>query len=1122
MKAIVVAVAFLMILSSLVLFGISTQSASGDHALAPALPNTVVHKLNGQTFPTVNGQSNGMSNASSSSYGHASAYEKQVGGIRLFPGSMVQSNNSTANLSRYYSITLDFGTMPFDVFNGSWYLYFWLNRDLFYFMVGPDDYTGSNITFQGFSNGSYSLSVYLIPYPYYQVSYPSVIVVNGSNETVGITFPVVSFEFEVYVVGIPQMSGLGLWTDYVGMNAENISFPPFIDMSAGFFAYSTAQNFAPSYYSLMGGYKSQAMVEAELQFYGAAGDHYFQYNVSLLLTNATIIGGADPAIVFNVTFHLTAKSDGSRESLTGLYLPSGAVFDNVSLSFTNAPGQVWWNNAEGSYGGVTYGRFGFTQADLSLYNAGNTIGALNSLMSPDNGTGLSTFAFGWSGLYGGSPEVVGAFIPEYGTAVIPGFYSSAGGLFSSLASGYSIPSNISGISNATIVLNSSDIYTFYNDFYPYYAYYDYYPALQEAINVTQSAVDNSPYLSSNLMNFLPVREGGMAVGGWGWNLRWAYPVFYPSSSYYGTNIAGLPKWMGTPYVFSDINESSSMAYLLGNYKNVTYSFELYFINNGTVSPPWGGGETNVSGLVNGSLPFTNLSYWMTSLEHYSRSAKGFTYPYYSEGWTPYLVINTSLPYYSPSVEFYSGAEAVTGVYLDSNTSVRGYTYYDNGSYYWKSPGWQYSNSTYVVRLFSFGPPTAVSSMYGVMRNDYVIAFNNSSSNSITPFAVNYSNLPNGAYGGIAGYPSEYSASYVQNARSSAEGAGESGSVNYLSFGTFRYVLSYALYPYPVPMVYAINGTGNGTYSSSNPFNYFSFHSYGNETVFNVSTVGANYSISFNFTDAVGSTTFLSCDNLTSPFAIDTNSSFPFGEFAQMSGLNSIEFWHVYRSTYYPKLESGNYSFRMAEPNASVSTLNGWTNVNISNNQSEGVYIYLGFLNQGNYSVSDIMHLIGELENSTTSNAQNSSGVGNVTVNSSLTQQQLSSLMHNISIQSFGSEGAAILHIGYNNFSFSLNERNGTLFVDIPVNGTVTEFKFFNVSQIFYVYYVGVFGYLDSYISSTPSKSASSTSIPLWVFGIIPAALLVAVILHDFVNWLMGGVDKDSIFFWRNIKKGDQK
>ncbi|MEM3489362.1 MAG: hypothetical protein QXO75_06890, partial [Nitrososphaerota archaeon] len=136
------------------------------------------------------------------------------------------------------------------------------------------------------------------------------------------------------------------------------------------------------------------------------------------------------------------------------------------------------------------------------------------------------------------------------------------------------------------------------------------------------------------------------------------------------------------------------------------------------------------------------------------------------------------------------------------------------------------------------------------------------------------------------------------------------------------------------------------------------------------------------------------------------------------------------------------------------------------------------------------------------------------INTTLTNQQESKLLSEVGAYSYGTGGYAILHIGFNKFSYSFNVINGTLFIDIPVNGTVVKMEFTNVSEIYYIYYAGVFGYLDSYIGTVKVVSPSRTGIPLWVLGIIPGVLLMAVIIHDVINWLVGGTDRDSIFFWR--------
>ncbi|MEM3845416.1 MAG: hypothetical protein QXU98_06925, partial [Candidatus Parvarchaeota archaeon] len=841
----------LLIISSIVLFAPSVHS----------------HANQTQDKSSISPHRNDFSNVRYSSLDAKSSSHPIVNGVELAPFSKVtlsgQSNNTT-NIT-YYSVTISFISMPFSFYNGSWILQFIFDGQPYYFIVGYFDYKYASFVFAGLTNGTYFLTIEPIPYPYYEVSYPSVIVINGSNVSVDVTFPAVHFEFEIYITGIPSIDGMGVWTDYIGMNPENLTFPPFIDLTSEFFAKSTAQNFYPNAFGLPGspGLNEQAMIEGEMLFFGVINSTYFQYNVSLILTNGTLISGNDSAILFNVTFVNSVPDTSDYENFNGLYLPPDAVFNNVSMSFMNAPGNVSWNGVVANYGGISYGNYGNDQFSLSEHNVIGTVGALNSLISSLNNTGFSTFAFGWCNLYSSSFLVVPAFVPEYGTEIVPGFLEYSG-LFS--GSGYNFPvgnvnGNISQIIKSPVIINSSNLYSFYSTYYPSYAYYDYYPYLADAVNVTESSIIEPVYLSSAMMNFIPIKEEGMAVGGWGWNMRWAYPVFYPSASYYPSKIANLPKWMGIPYVFSDLNSPFSTAYLLGNYKNLSFTFNLYFFNGTTLSPPFGGGASNVSDLVNGSLPDSNISYWLNLLESYYGQDKAL-YPYYWEGWMPFVVINISIPYHLIPVIFYSGAEAVVSQVF-APYKVESYAYYNNGSLFQNISGWRYANSSYVVRLLTFKAPSSVSYMYGVMRDDYVISFENLSSNSITPFAVNYSNLPNGTYGSYAGFPSEFVASYVNYAPSLPAEVGESGSVNYMSFGSFKYILSYALYPYPVPMVYAVQDSGNGTFSSSNPFNYFTFHSFGNKTVFDVSTVNANFTWLFNWSAAIGSTDYLSYMTLTS-------------------------------------------------------------------------------------------------------------------------------------------------------------------------------------------------------------------------------------------------------------------
>jgi hypothetical protein len=1128
MKSVVVAVVFIMLISSLVIF-----STADSHATQPAkvIGSQMQNSASSMSvpgpvnFPKVKaiGGTGVVGRSNGSSVFMINGHNRS--GIRLFPDSASTTSAASAVNSsgmKYYSINITFGTLPFSVLYGSWNMEFWINGVAYYFVVGLSDYRGVYFNLTGFINGTYYLDLGPTPFPYYTTTYSSLIVVNGSDQRDAVNFVSAQFEFEVYIVGVPEMTGLGLWTDYVGMPSEYLSFPPFTDVTTSFFANSTASHFEPATLKLMGSSEqsgmSQSMIEAELTFYGSAGSNYFQYNVSVYLTNGTLVGGADPAIVFNVTFSAFVGHATQTESLTGLYLPPGAIFNNVSMSFYNAPGYVAWDGSfAGPYGGVSYPQSELqTQVDLSLYKAGSTVGALNSLMSAENNTGFSTYAFAWANLTGQSFFVVGAFVPEYGTAVIPGYATSTGGIFTTLSTNYNTPLNFSGpvnvsaILNSTVLVNDTNLYAFYNSYYPSYAYYDYYPQLLQAVNLTQYSIDNSPYLSRNLMNFLPIAEAGIAVGGWGWNQRWAYPVLYPSASYYGTASPGLPEWMGTPYVFSELN-SSSVAYLLGNYWNLSYTFSLYFTNNGTVSPGWGGGSTNVFGIVNGSLPDTNLSYWLNTLKSYNQVGKGSSYLYYKEGWTPYLVINVSVPYHNPSVTFYSGAEAAIGTYPAANESFVSYTYFYNDSKAQEGTGWQFANSTYTVRLMSFNAPSSVSYMYGTMRNDYVISFANSTANSIVPFAVNYSDLSNGTYGSVAGFPSEYAASYVEYSGSNPSEVGQSGSVNFVPFGTFKYMLSYAMYPYPVPMVYAVQGYGNSTFSDSNPFNYFSFHTYSGRTVFNVSVVNANYTSAFDTSGAVGSTATLSYNNMTGAFAIHSAYVGLPPRYGSLNAMNGTAFWNAYNSNYYPSLELGNYTGAMVEPRGGITYSQEWQNVDIRNNQSQGVWLYVGMVYAGNYSLSNVFQWLGQIENSTVING--------TVVNYNLTQQQRQDLMDNLSSYSYGSGEFAVLHVGYNNFSFNLNTINGTLLVRIPTNGTVVTLEVFNVTQVYYVYYGGVFGYLDSYVGSINVTSAAGTPVPLWIFGIIPASLILLVIIHDVVNWFMGGTDRDSIFFWRRLSGG---
>ena len=1130
MKGAVLVVVAVLLFSSFMVFGNSTDvSGSGPAKIPLAGMGSSIHSV-GKVPKVV--ATDGMK-------GHSVSPAQREGGTvignRLLPGAMVgngqESSNSSGNVSTYV-LTVKVGVLPYSFLNGSWDFSLWFDSRAYVVTVNGTDYTGFTLHFAGLRNGTYYMAVGVTPYSYYQASYPSIIPINGSNESVDVNYAFANFTFEVYITGVPMMTGMGLWTDYIGMPVGNVSFPPFIDLTDAFFGYSTASDFVPEQYKLGGGANQadimQAMVEAELEFFGTNATGFFQYNVTMLITNATIVGGAYPAVVFNVTFQLMRNSLDNQVVLPdgmGLYLPPGAVFDNVSMSFFNAPGGIWWNNQPGDYGGVTYGRLGFTQADLSLYNAGNTVGAMNSLMSAYNSTGFSTFAFSWTSLFGGELYVVAAFVPESGTAVIPGYFTSVGGLESSIVSNYNIPLNLSGnissLENVSVILNSTTLYNFYNNYYPTFAYYYYYQGLQQAINVTMESYFNSPYLPSGAMDFLPVDEPGMAVGGWGWNMKWAYTIFYPAVSYASSSVSGLPSWMGSPSQYSDLNESSSTTYLFGNYANISAALSLYFVNGTEVSPPWGGGVANLSRLVNGSLPNNvgNLSYWLKLLEDSGgRTRRGASYPYYKEGWTPYLVINATVPYRSLPVTFYSGAEAAVGTTLAANFTVIWYTYYNNGSYYQNNSGWKYANSTLVVRLMPFSAPLYSSLMGGRMRNDYVMVFNNSSAYSVTPFAVNYTYLANGTQGDVAGYPSEYADSYISNGSSGAEGVGQAGSVNFLSFGSIEYVLSYALYPYPVPMVYAVGGFGNGTYSRSNPFNYFSFGSYGGETVFDVSTVNASYGGLFDYTGAIGSTLPLSYDNLTTPFAVGASGGVKPEYMSRMANYNYTRFWSSYDNQFYPQFETGNYSGTMFEPVVSVVDSGGWTNVSILNNKSVGAYMYMELTTQGNFSSDEFYQMLADFENSTTVIGSGS----NVTVNTTLTQATLNYLLGEISNMSFGSAGGDVIYLPTNNFSYILNTRNDTLDIKLLENGTWLEIQIGNVSNLFYIYYVGVFGFYDSNVAQVPAVTQVSTGIQLWTLGIIPAALLVAVILHDGVNWLLGGKDKDSIFFWRNAKKGDKK
>lgn len=1125
-----------LIIAVLVISSLSfTGAAPSSHETE--LPNHAIsgiaHYRGNHKFPNVMAVSNRSGISEAGGFGGLDGTAVPSGALKLLPNSTVnygnnQKNNSSETLNSTYQVNITFGTLPFSIYNGSWVMVFWFNNIAYYFAVEEYDYMGLHFDFSGIPNGTYYLKIGPIPYSYYHVDYPSAIVVNGRNQTVSVTFPLVEFEFEVYIVGIPQMTGLGLWTDYVGMNGGALSFPPFLDLTNYFFENSTAQYFSPATFRLFGASNQvdiyQSMIEAELIFYGAAGDTYFQYNVTAYLTNGTLIGGIDPAMVFNVTFSVQPADQQGIENLNGLYLPPGAVFDNVTMSFDNAPGWVSWNGVFGNYGGVSYGRYGYTQADLSMLGVDGSVGALNSLMSPYNDTGFSTFAFGWTGLGGGSVNVVAAYVPEYGTAVIPGYAGTSGSLFSSIIQNFNRPLNFSGASNvskalnSTVLINDSSLYTFYNNYYPYYAYYDYFPGLIQAINLTMSSVRAPSHLPLSMTDFLPISEEGLAVGGWGWSQRWAYPILYPSVSYYGINISGLPSWMGTPYLFSDLNESFSMAYLLGNYRNLSYSFDLYFVSNGIVSPPWGGGEANISGNVNGSLPYTNLSYWLGQIEGHNQDIKRSRYPYYAEGWTPYLVINVSIPYNSPSVEFYSGAEAVVSWAANSTIVGTAYTYYNNGSYFWKERGWQDANSTLVIRLLNFSAPLTISSMSGIMRNDYVISYDNSSLNSITPYIVNYSNLPYGMYGSYADQPSEYVSSYIQYQGAAPQGVGQSGSVNFISFGSIRYVLSYALYPYPVPMVYAVENGGNSTYSLSNPFDYFSFHSYEGRTVFNVSVLSSNYTTFFNMTGAIGSTVALSWDNLTHPFIVNGYGNSPSPWFYELDNLSGDSFWQEYSQKYYPSLESANFTGRMEETKVNVTFSGGWTNIDVLNNQSTGIFLYVGLLYPGNYSVSSIFKWLGDIENTSYYNATHNSTADNITVNTTLTGQQYQSVLNNVSAYSYGSAGYAIIHVGYNDFSYNFNPMNETLLVRLTVDGNVVTFEYVNVSEIFYIYYSGVFGYMDSFINqANETTSPVPNSVPLWIFGIIPAVLLGTVVIHDVVNWIVRGSDADSIFFWRNSR-----
>ena len=89
---------------------------------------------------------------------------------------------------------------------------------------------------------------------------------------------------------------------------------------------------------------------------------------------------------------------------------------------------------------------------------------------------------------------------------------------------------------------------------------------------------------------------------------------------------------------------------------------------------------------------------------------------------------------------------------------------------------------------------------------------------------------------------------------------------------------------------------------------------------------------------------------------------------------------------------------------------------------------------------------------------------------------------------------------------------------MTVDGNVVTFEYVNVSEIFYIYYSGVFGYMDSFINqANETTSPVPNSVPLWIFGIIPAVLLGTVVIHDIVNWIVRGSDADSIFFWRNSR-----
>jgi hypothetical protein len=1124
-RNIALAVALILILSSLIVF-----SAPAIHAIQPSAI-TMHDQVNDphyanmshvSRFPKVIAQT-GQGPVAGLAGGYAS---NSPAGVELLPSVAHDLSNASGNNSsktEYYSISINFGVLPFSTLYGPWTLSFWFGGFPYYFIVNQSDYKGVHLDIVGFVNGTYYLEIGPTPFPYYNIVYSPDVVVDGSNASDTVTFISVQFEFEVYIVGVPEMTGLGLWTDYIGMPAKSLSFPPFTDITDSFFANSTAEYFVPLIFSVVGSSNrvnaSESLIVAELTFYGSAGNSYFQYNVSMYLTNGTVIGGVDPAIVFNVTFSSLTPDSPQMEEINGLYLPPDAIFNNVSMSFYNAPGFVTWDGkTAGSYGGVNYPQSEVqTQVDLNLYKVNSTVGALNSLMTPYNNTGFSTFAFAWANLSGGSFFVVGAFVPEYGTAVIPGYAMSTGNLFTTLFSNYNLPLNyssfvnVSAVANSTILVNDANLYMFYNTYYPYYAYYDYYPQLEQAVNLTQYSIEDSPYIPRDLMNFLPIDEAGMAVGGWGWNERWAYPVLYPSASYYGIPISGLPKWMGVPYTFSEFNESSSVAYLLGNYWNLSYMFSLYFVHNGSASPGWGGGETNVANITNGYLPGTNVSYWVDTMLSGSERGRGTLYQYYQDGWTPYLVLNVSIPYPNPSVTFYSGAEAVVGHYPAPNESFVSYSYFYNDSSFRNGTGWSFANSTYTVRLLSFGHPSTVSYMYGIMRNDYVVSFINDTNNSIVPFATNYSMLSNGSYGSVAGFPSEYAASYVEYAGSNPVTAGESGSLNFMSFGSFEYVLSYALYPYPVPSVYAVQGPGNGTYSSSNPFDYFSIHSFDGRTVFNVSIVNENYSDAFETSSAIGSTAFLSYNNLTDAFAVHTSyKGYPSG-FTALGTLNISNFQRIYNDVYYPALETGNYSGAMIEPSGKISYNGTWENVSIQNNQSRGVWLYIGVINQGNISLPVVFKWLSQLENTTTYNGTN--------VTTNLTQRQQQALMNNLSSYSYGYGEYDVLRVGYNNFSFDYNDINGTLLVMIPTNGTVVTLEVVNVAQVYYVYYKGVFGYLDSYVGSSNSTLPYSTAVPLWVFGIIPASLILMVAIHDVINWFMGGTDRDSIFFWR--KKGGE-